>query len=179
MQTGKNYIKTIIAFTVAFIIQTTMLWHISFDGYSPNILLAMVVVFSFMFKENYGLVMGIAFGFLLDFSTGIYWGVSSICFILIFLLAALLSRVFNHEHIIIDTLISIPATLIYSFVYWGIYKLAGDPVTVDIVLESLPVLIVSNLIMVFVIHLILMLGFSKNKQDKDFNGEFTYTKGLE
>ena len=52
-----RYWKAAIAFAVAFIMQTSLLNVISIKGYTPNLLLCLVVVFSFLYEEDlYGLV---------------------------------------------------------------------------------------------------------------------------
>ena len=68
-----RYWKAAAAFLVAFLIQTSLLNIISIKGYTPNLLLCLVVVFSFLYEDGlYGIIFGAVFGLLYDicFSSG-------------------------------------------------------------------------------------------------------------
>ena len=62
-----KYWKAGIFFLIAFFIQTSLLNLISVGSYTPNLLLCLVVIFSFLYeKDMYGLVYGAVFGLIYD-----------------------------------------------------------------------------------------------------------------
>ena len=59
--------KAGIFFLIAFFIQCSFLNVISIAGYTPNLLLCLVIVFSFLYEEQiYGLLYGVLFGVFYD-----------------------------------------------------------------------------------------------------------------
>ena len=65
-----RYWKAGIIFIIAFLIQPSLLNMISIGGYTPNLLLCLVVIFSFIYEEEmYGIVYGAVFGVLYDIAT--------------------------------------------------------------------------------------------------------------
>ena len=59
--------KAGIFFLIAFFIQCSFLNVISIAGFTPNLLLCLVVVFSFLYEEQiYGLLYGAVFGIFYD-----------------------------------------------------------------------------------------------------------------
>lgn len=79
-----KYWKAGIAFLVAFLIQTSLLNGISIGGYTPNLLLCLVIVFSFLYEEDmYGVVYGAVFGVLYDVCYNYIIGPTPIALVLV------------------------------------------------------------------------------------------------
>ena len=58
-----NYRKAIVLFVIAFLVQTSLLNVIMIKGYTPNLLLCLVVTISFLYEnKTYGIVLGAIFG---------------------------------------------------------------------------------------------------------------------
>jgi rod shape-determining protein MreD len=166
-----KYYIAIPVFLLAFLIQTTVLYHVTIFGYTPNLLLCLVIVFSFLYEEHYGLILGLAFGAMLDVSTSWYFGVQTITFLLTYTFVTLLRRVFNHETLLPDMLMAVIATPLNVFFVWGVYRLAGSPMTVMIPLRSLPVLVISQCILTGVLHLIFVRSVIRYRRDRKVEWE--------
>jgi len=158
-------------FFVAFIIQTTLLWRVELWGHSPNLLLCMVCVFSFLYREPYGLIMGVIFGALLDVATSWYFGGESISFVLAFLIARPFGRVFNHEWFLPQIFIAVLATPVNVFLIWGLYRIAGSPVHVHFAVESLPALLIMHCALAVIVHFIFVRTVIRHGIDRKSYGE--------
>jgi rod shape-determining protein MreD len=169
-----RWYKAALIFFFAFLIQTVVLWRFPIAGSSPNILLCLVVVFSFLYDERYGLVLGIIFGVLLDVSTSWFFGVQTVSFIIAYFAAAVLRSVFNHEKVIPDMLTALIATPVSAFLVWGAYRLAGGILYVRFVIESLPVLIISHCIIVAILHLLLVRSIIRHRRDRKYKSDYTF-----
>lgn len=178
MGARKRYVLAFVGFLLAFILQTTILKHIAIMGYSPNILLCLVVVCSFLYDEKIGLIYGIVFGLLLDLSTGLYIGPTAIAFILVHFFVIGMRVIFNHERLLPELLLAAVSTPIFMFVYWGLYKIAASPVSIMIVLKALPILLVYNGAIMILLHLLLARGVIRHKADSNLTGKYTFHKGL-
>jgi rod shape-determining protein MreD len=136
----------------AFILQITLLFKLEFFGHSPNLMLCMVCVFSFLYREPLGLYLGVAFGALLDLTTSWYFGPQSISFVLAFLIARPFGKVFNHEWFLPQIFVAAIATPINVFLLWGMYRIAGSTVRVHFAFESLPPLLIMNVALAVILH---------------------------
>jgi rod shape-determining protein MreD len=167
-----RWYKAALIFLVAFLIQTVLLWRFPIFDYSPNLLLCVVIVFSFLYDERYGLVLGIIFGVLLDVSTSWFFGVQTLTFIAAYIVAAVLRNVFNQEKVLPDMLTALIVTPFGAFLVWGVYRLAGGIQYVHYVVDSLPVLIISHCVIVGILHLLLVRSIIRHRRDRRFKSNF-------
>jgi rod shape-determining protein MreD len=158
-------------FFVAFLVQITLLGGIELWGHSPNLLLCMVSVFSFLYIRPYGLIMGVAFGALLDVATSWYFGPQAISFVIAFLIARPFSRVFNHEWFFPQVIIVAIATPVNVFLLWGMGRIAGSPVHIRFALESLPSLLIMHCVLVVILHFIFVRSVIRHGIDRKYYGE--------
>lgn len=167
-----RYYLAIPLFLLAFLLQTTIFWRIPIAGYSPNILLCMVVVFSFIYQERYGLILGIAFGLLLDISTSLFLGIQAISFVVVFLIVRLFRSIFNHESMLTDMIMGVLATPLNLFIVWLLNKMMGESLSVILVLKAILPLSIMHFILVGIIHLIFIGTVIKYRRDMKFTGDF-------
>lgn len=165
-----KYPYAILIFFFTFIIQTTVLHNIAIMGYSPNLLLCLVVVFTFLYKEKYGLILGVLFGLLLDLTCGQFVGISALAFLSVHIVVSFLKNFLNQEHLLPDMVLSLIGTVIYYLVYWALYALMGSPYSIVHVLISIAVLMIYNLLPTVIFHLLLVRGIIKHRRDKQFEG---------
>jgi rod shape-determining protein MreD len=170
MNTMRWYIAVPVFFA-AFLIQTTLLTGFELWGHSPNLLLALTCVFSFLYREPYGLVMGAAFGALLDVATSGYFGPQAISFVIAFLIARPFGRVFNHEWFLPQILIAALATPVNVFLMWGMGRLAGSPVHLRFAIESLPALLIMHCALAVILHFIFVRSVIRHGIDRKYYGE--------
>ena len=161
----------VIFFILAFLIQTAMLWKWPVYGFTPNLLLCVVVVFSFLYDERYGLVYGLAFGALLDITSSFYFGPQTLTFFLAYIAAGRMRSVFNQEKIIPDVLIALIITPIYALLMWGLVRITGNPKNIGFMLESLPVLLVMHGAITAILHLLLVRSIIKHRKDRRYKSD--------
>jgi rod shape-determining protein MreD len=161
-----KYYIAIPVFLLVFLLQTVFLYRITFFGYAPNLLLCLVVVFSFLYEERYGLILGVAFGALLDLSSSWYFGVQTITFVLTYGIVTLFRNVLNHEKLLPDILMAAIATPLNCFFVWGVYRLCGSPSDVMNAVHSLPALLVSQCVLTGVFHLIFVRTVIRHRRDR-------------
>lgn len=178
MKLNSRHLWSFMGFFLALILQTTVLKHIAIMGYSPNIILCLVVVTSFLYDEKIGLVYGVVFGLLLDLLTGIYVGPSAIGFAAVYLFVIFMRTIFNHERLLPELLLAAVSTPLYQFIFWAFYKAAGNPVSIFLVLKALPVLVVYNGIVIILLHLLLVRGVIRHRQDARFKGKYELHSGI-
>jgi rod shape-determining protein MreD len=129
-------------------------------------LLCLIIVFSFIYEGFYGLVLAVVFGALLDIATSQYFGIQTISFVFAFSICAFFRRIFNHEKILPDMLMAVLATPICAFFVWLVYHVAGSPVSVQYTVDSLPVLMISQTILVGILHLIFVRSVIRHRKDR-------------
>jgi rod shape-determining protein MreD len=158
-------------FFAALIIQTTLLSRFELWGHSPNLMLCLVCVFSFLYREWYGLVMGAVFGALLDVTTSWYFGVEALSFVAAFLIARPFGRVFNHEWFLPEIFVAAIATPVNVFIVWGMYRLAGGIVHLHFAVESIPGLLIMHCVLAVLLHFMFVRTVIRHGIDRKFYGE--------
>jgi rod shape-determining protein MreD len=158
-------------FFAAFLIQTTLIWRVDLWGHSPNLLLCMTCVFSFLYNERYGLILGAASGALLDVATSWYFGGQALSFVIAFLIARPFGRVFNHEWFLPQIGIAAIATPVNVFMLWGMGRLGGSPVHIHYAIESLPSLLLTQCALAVFIHFIFVRTVIRHGIDRKSYGE--------
>ena len=160
-----------ILFLLAFLLQTTLLNVIGVFGVTPNLLLCLVIVFSFLYDEGYqGLVLGIVFGLLYDISAAPYVGVAAIGFFIIALLIMLVTIVINKETVFSIMLVTIGSTCLYQLLYWGIMTMLGSNYGFLYMLRWLPIHIIYNTIVTTVIYFALAKKVIRHHKDRYYTG---------
>ena len=100
--------KAGIIFLIAFLIQPSLLNMINIAGYTPNLLLCLVVIFSFIYEdEMYGVVYGAAFGVLYDVCYSQVIGPTPIALTVVAICIILAREYANIENIINMWIVSI------------------------------------------------------------------------
>jgi rod shape-determining protein MreD len=157
-------------FLIAFLLQTTVLWKLPVFGHSPNLLLCLVVIFSFLYEERYGLILGAIFGILLDAATSTLIGPQAITFVLIYLIVRVLRNVFNHEKLIPDALMALIATPVNLFIVWLINLICGVPEHIVFVLKALLPLLIMHAIITAVLHPLFARTAIRYRSDRRYEG---------
>ena len=79
-----NYWKAGIMFLIAFLIQTSLLNLVMIHGYTPHLILCLVIVLSFLYENRmYGVVFGAAFGVLYDICFSNFTGPTGISLVVV------------------------------------------------------------------------------------------------
>jgi rod shape-determining protein MreD len=167
---GMRYYIAAPVFLVAFLLQTTVCWKLPIFGYSPNLLLCLVVVFTFLYDERYGLILGAVFGVILDIATSIYVGPYAISFVVVYLAVRMLRNVFNHEKLIPDVLMAIITTPVCVLLVWTIDHLCGVQLHFIFALRSLIPLVIMHAVITALLHLIFARSVIRHRTDMRYEG---------
>lgn len=165
-----HYYIAVPVFLIALLIQTTILWRIPLFGFSPNILLCLVCVFSFLYDEKYGLILGAVFGAMLDIATSMYFGPQTLSFIICYVIVRLFRLLFNHEKVLSDMLMGAICTPAACVTVWTMNTIMHVRMDFIFVLKSLPVLIIMHVIIVGLFHLIFVRSIIKYPSDRKYEG---------
>ena len=164
-----KYWKAGLFFLIAFIIQPSLLNVISIKGYTPNLILCLVILFSFLYEqEMYGLVYGAVFGLLYDVMYSDVVGPTPIALVLIFVGILIVREYANIENIINMWLVSAGSILLYYLMNWGLYHLAGNPIGLRIVLNAVPWIGLYSLAVITVLYLIFIRKINRRSRERYF-----------
>ena len=161
--------KAGIFFLIAFFIQCSFLNVISIAGYTPNLLLCLVIVFSFLYEEQiYGLLYGVLFGVFYDICFADVVGPSPIALVLVALVIFVLREYANIENIVNMWVTSLLSILFYYALNWALQHLAGNPIGLLYVLKTLPWITLYSLSLMTVLYLILLRKMTRHRKDRYF-----------
>ena len=161
--------KAGIFFLIAFFIQCSFLNVISIAGYTPNLLLCLVIVFSFLYEEQiYGLLYGVLFGVFYDICFADVVGPTTIALVLVALVIFVLREYANIENIVNMWVTSLLSILFYYALNWGLQHLAGNPIGLLYVLKTLPWITLYALSLMTVLYLILLRKMTRHRKDRYF-----------
>ena len=161
--------KAGIFFLIAFFIQCSFLNVISIAGYTPNLLLCLVIVFSFLYEEQiYGLLYGVLFGVFYDICFADVVGPTPIALGLVALVIFVLREYANIENIVNMWVTSLLSILFYYALNWGLQHLAGNPIGLLYVLKTLPWITLYALSLMTVLYLILLRKMTRHRKDRYF-----------
>ena len=156
--------KAGIFFLIAFFIQCSFLNVISIAGYTPNLLLCLVIVFSFLYEEQiYGLLYGVLFGVFYDICFADVVGPTPIALVIF-----VLREYANIENIVNMWVTSLLSILFYYALNWGLQHLAGNPIGLLYVLKTLPWITLYALSLMTVLYLILLRKMTRHRKDRYF-----------
>lgn len=147
-----TYRFAFLLFFIGFLLQSTVMRHLAIFGYSPNLLLCLVVVLSFLMPDETAIVLGVIFGFLQDVLFSEIVGVTALAFLLIAALVRELKRYLYREHLLSLISITLTGTILHAFVVWGIMAMFGSNLSIATVALSLTVLIPYQFAVVWVMH---------------------------
>ena len=166
-----NYIKAGIFFTICWLLQTTLVWRIwPFDA-APSLILCAVVCFSWLYDEFYCLAYAVVFGLLLDIQVHSLFGITGVALVLSCIPAFLLRTQFNPERTLPLIISALVATPISALAIWGINHIFGVSMSIVLVLQTIPELLVSQALICIVLHLLFVRTIIKDKRDRRFVGE--------
>ena len=164
-----KYWKAGIIFLIAFLIQPSLLNMINIAGYTPNLLLCLVVIFSFIYEdEMYGVVYGAAFGVLYDVCYSQVIGPTPIALTVVAICIILAREYANIENIINMWIVSIISFIAYYLMNWGLHRIAGNPIGIVYVFGKVPWIILYYMVVITIIYLILIRKVVKHHRDRYF-----------
>ena len=164
-----RYWKAAIFFITAFLIQSSLLNLISICGVTPNLLLCLVVVFSFLYEdEMYGIIFGAVFGVLYDVCFSTAAGHTAIALVLTALMILIVREYANVENIINLWVVSAVSLVLFYTADWGLLHLTGNPSGIIIMLKILPWTGLYSMVVITAIYLVLIRKVIRHRKDRYF-----------
>lgn len=164
-----KYWKAGIFFLIAFFIQTSLLNIINIGGYTPNLLLCLVVIFSFLYeKDMYGLVMGAVFGLAYDVCYSYVIGPTPIALLVVAVLVLVLREYANIENIISMWTISVISFFTYYFVNWALYKIAGITFGIGYAFSHAIWVILYSMVVITILYIFMIKKVVRYHRDRYF-----------
>lgn len=164
-----KYWKAGLVCLAAFLVQASLLNLVSIAGYTPNLLLCMVVVLSFLYEnELYGLVFGAAFGLLYDICFGVVAGPTAISLVVVSVFILFVREFANIENIVNMWVVAAVSILLYYVTDWGLFHIAGDPIGILYVLKNLPIVFAYSFVVITIAYCILLRKAVKHRRDRYF-----------
>lgn len=164
-----RYWKAAIVFAAAFLVQTSLLNMLSIKGFTPNLILCLVVVFSFLYEEEmYGIIFGAVFGVLYDICFSAVIGPTAIALVVTAIVILIVREYANIENIINLWVVSVLSLGIFYVISWALFRLSGNPLGIVYVLKGLPWTGLYSLVVITAIYLILIRRVVKHRKDRYF-----------
>lgn len=164
-----RYWKAGAAFVVAFLIQTSLLNIISIKGYTPNLLLCLVIVFSFLYEDSlYGIVLGAGFGLLYDICFSSVLGPTALALVVTSVVILIVREFANIENIVNMWIVAVFSLVIFYFVSWSLFRLGGNPEGFLYVIKRLPWTGLYSIAVITAIYLVLIRKVTKHRKDRYF-----------
>ena len=164
-----RYWKAGLIFLIAFLIQPSLLNMINIGGYTPNLLLCLVVIFSFIYEEEmYGIVFGSFFGVLYDVCYSDVIGPAPIAFLVVAVGIMMAREYVNIENIFNMWIVSILSFCTYYLINWGLHRIAGNPIGIIYVFGKVPWIIFFSMVVITIIYLILIRKAVRYRRDRYF-----------
>ena len=154
-------------FLLAYISQTTLMNIVSVAGVTPNLLLCLVVIFSFMYDEKkYGIVLGVIFGLLYDIAFAQYVGIAALAFLIIAIAIMAVRIVMSKETVFSIVIIGSASTAVYTLIYWAIMALLGSNWSFMVMLSFLPVSVAYNTVVIVILYCLMIKRVTRHYEDR-------------
>lgn len=164
-----KYWKAGLIFLVAFLIQGSILNMISIGQSTPNVLLCLVVIFSFLYdKEMYGILFGAFFGLLYDVCYNYVYGPTAIAFLLVAVLVMLLRYYANIENTVSMAVVSLISFVTYYVLSWRLMKFTGNPLGLGYVMTKATPVIIMSMIVIIIMYKLMIKDVVKYHKDRYF-----------
>lgn len=160
-----KYRYSFLLFLGAFLLQSTILNHLRVFGVTPNFILGLVIVLTFLYDGYQGVVGGILFGLIQDLCFGEILGIASIGYFIIGLSIFYVKRLLYQDNVLSMLFVSISSIISYHLIYWGILLLFNGHHHFLYMAKILPISIIYT--SVFTISYYLIIGKKLEKNPKD------------
>lgn len=162
-----RYLRIGGVFLIAFLIQPSLLNMINIGGYTPNLILCMTILYTYLYEEDiYGVVFGALFGVLYDMMYSNVIGPMPISLVLVATGIVIIREFTNIENIINMWAVSIVSIIAYYFLNWGLHHLAGNPVGFAVVFQQVPWITIYSLVVITVLYKIIIRRVIRHHMDR-------------
>lgn len=156
----------ILFFIGAFFLQSTVLNEIPLFSITPNLILCLVVLFTFWYGGYQPMGLGIAFGLLQDLCFGELIGIAPICYLVVSLGILLTQQLLYRDNILSVFFLTLVSTVVYELCYWLLHAAMGGTAHILYALSILPISIIYNCIITILIAFLFGRKMTKYPQDR-------------
>lgn len=161
-----KYRYSFLIFLLAFILQSTIMNHFGIFQMSPNLILCLVVTFSFLYEGYNGIVFGIVFGFVSDICFSEIIGIAAMCNFAVALICIELKRYLYKESRISVMIATTIGTVVYALFFWSVYRILGKGADFLYVMEKEAILLIYHIFITMVIYQIIRRSVIKHSGDR-------------
>ena len=157
-----RYAVLIPTFAVAFVLQLTVLNLFTINGIVPSLILCLVLIITFLFdREDRVILVGTVTGLLLDMVTGHYTGIYALTLFLIGSATIAYKYFANSDSRLSLIPLCIGGVALYHIIPAVILKLAGSGVSIFRILGFMPISILYNFAVLYVMYMVLIRSVNK------------------
>ena len=164
-----KYFWSFLMFLICTVIQGNLINLIEIFNITPNLILCLVVMFSFLYNGEYhGIIWGTVFGLISDILYMPYTGVSALAYFIIALAVIFASDVFNRDNVVNNILVSVAATLAFNVITFTILKIMGSDIHIISMIKCLPMIFIYNAIVTVILYQIFIRKVVRFRNDRHF-----------
>lgn len=157
---------TAIIFAVAFLIQGTLLNNFAFFDVTPNLILCLLIAFTFFYENESAIYVALIFGIISDICFSNIIGVSSLGYLLVGFLIVKLRPVLNKENILASIIFGTLGTLVFNLFYWAGTNVNTNQFDFTYILKLQSLYIICNLIIMVLIYFTLINRVVRHRSDR-------------
>ncbi len=161
-----RYRYSFLIFFIALILQSTVMNHFRVFNMSPNLILCLVVIFSFLYEGNHGILWGILFGLVADVCFAEIIGIAALCNFVVALILMEMKRLLYKDSIISLMIVSLIGTTVYALLYWSVNAILNNSADFLYVMEKEAVLAIYHIIITMIIYKIVSRSVIKHRGDR-------------
>lgn len=152
-------------FLFGFFLQSTVMHHFAIFGVSPNLVLCLTIVFSFLYEGYHGMVLGLIFGIIGDLCFSPLIGVSAMSCFLVALMCLKLKQYLYVENRFSILIVSSAGTFCYGVLIWGITTVFGLGVHLLFALEFYAILLLYHGVITMLFYHLMKRSAIKHHSD--------------
>lgn len=133
---------------------------------SPNLILCLVVIFSFLYEGYHGIFFGILFGLISDICFAEIIGVAAMCNFSVALICIELKRYLYKDSMVSVAIVSAAGTAVYALLYWGVNRMLGNAPDFMFVMEKEAVLLIYHIVVTLAIYQVVSRSVIKHRGDR-------------
>jgi rod shape-determining protein MreD len=149
-----KYRNALLFFFIGFLLQSTFFLNFNIMGTTPNFILCLTVLFSFLYKGYQGIVFGIIFGLLQDIGFSILIGPSALVYFSIALIMGEVRHYLHRDSILNIFFASAFGTMLYYASSWVILMVFKGNYSFLYMAKNLPALFITHFAIMVVFYLI-------------------------
>ena len=140
---------------IAYILQSSLLTAIAYEGICVDLMMLIAVSISII-REQYAILAGFCIGLFHDLASGTFLGIHTFSLLIICFFSSVLSQRIYKENIFLPLATSVSATLLNNFIIALLIFLLGYNYNVWLVVNNALIALIYNLIFAYPVYLFVL-----------------------